>query len=154
MAEDFSILRLEPLPPSGEIQRQAVSFTWGVRTKTVSGILRLVQTVIKLLLTTPGTDAFRPGLGTVLPLLVRRGVSRSSINVMKTDIMISLQDAERQIIDFQAAQPIPDDERLQELIIRRIEFLSASTEWVVDLSVLSQAGTEATIDISPFLKGK
>lgn len=154
MSEDLSIVRYEELPPKDSFRRQKVGFTLGTRSKKVSGILRLVQLVSKLLLTTPGTDAFRPDLGTVIPLLAKRGVSAASINVIKTDITISLQDLERQIVDLQATEPIPDDERLQEIVIRNVEFVSNISEWIIDLSVLSQAGTEVAFDIGPFLKGQ
>jgi phage baseplate assembly protein W len=154
MAQDISILRYEQLPPDGEIRRQRVSVTWGTRTKTVNGVLKLAQMVIKLLLTTPGSDPFAPSLGTVIPLLLKRGVTQSSQNALKTDIMTSIQDLERQIFNLQAAEAIPDDERLQELVIRRVEYLTDEAEWAIDLSVLSQAGEQVPLDISPFLKGK
>jgi len=154
MAEDISVLRYTELPPSGGFARQKVSFSWGKRTKPVSGILRLVQTVVKMMLTTPGTDSFYVESGTILPGLVNRGVTQSSQQLIKMDVAVSLQDLERQIQDAQASQAIPDDERLQEIRIRRIEFRPQSLEWIVDITVISYAGTGVTVDVAPFLRGK
>lgn len=148
------VLRYTELPPQEGFARQKVSFTWGVRTKPVSGILRLVQTVIKMMLTTPGTDSFFVESGTILPGLVHRGVSRSSQQLIKMDVAISIQDLERQIQDIQAAESLSDDERLREIRIRRIEYLPASAEWIVDITVISYAGTGVTVDVAPFLRGK
>lgn len=148
------VLRYTELPPQAGFARQKVSFTWGKRTKTVSGVLRLAQTVIKMLLTTPGTDSFYVESGTILPGLVHRGVTRSSQQSIKMDATISVQDLERQIQDIQAGLSIPDDERLRELRIRRIEYLPVTAEWIVDITVISYAGTAVTIDVAPYLKGK
>lgn len=148
------VLRYEELPPKEGFARQKVYFTWGKRTNVVSGVLRLAQTVIKMLLTTPGTDSFYVESGTILPGLVHRGVSRSSQQAIKMDVTISIQDLERQIQDVQAGLAIPDDERLRELRIRKIEYLPVSAEWIVDLTVVSYAGTAITIDVAPYLKGK
>lgn len=154
MAEDISVLRYEGLPSEGGFQRHKVSFTWGYRTKPVNGILKLVQMVVKLMLTTPGSDKFFADSGTIVPGLVRRGVSRSSVQLTKMDIMVSVQDLERQIQDIQANQSIPDEERLREIEIRRVEYLEVSAEWEVDITVVSHSGEGVTFDVAPFLKGK
>lgn len=154
MADDLSILRYEELPSDGNFARHKVSFTWGSRTRTVSGILKLVQMAVKLMLTTPGSDRFFVDSGTIVPGLVRRGVSRSSVQLTKMDIMVSIQDLERQIQDIQANQSVPDEERLREIQIRRVEYLDVSAEWQVDITVISHAGEGVTFDIAPFLRGK
>lgn len=154
MADDISVLRYTELPPQEGYARQKVSFTWGIRTKPVNGILRLVQTVVKTMLTTPGTDSFNIQSGTILPGLVRRGVTKSSEQLVKMDVAVSIQDLERQIQDSQAGESIPDSERLREIVIRRIEFLPAALEWIVDITVISYAGTGVTVDVAPFMRGK
>jgi phage baseplate assembly protein W len=154
MSDDISIIRYTELPQKGAFRQQHVDFTFGKRTKTVSGILKLVQMVTKLMLTTPGTDHFSPELGTVIPSLLKRGVSHSSVQVIKMDIMASLQDLERQIQDIQAAEVIPDDERLQDVITRRVEYLPASAEWIIEISISSLAGERVSFDITPYLKGR
>lgn len=154
MADDLSILRYTELPQKDGFRQQSVSFTWGVRSKPVSGILKLVQMVVKLLLTTPGRDSFAVETGTIVPTLTKRGVSKSSVQLVKMDIAVSLQDLERQIQDLQAAQAIPDDERLKEILVRRVEFLEVSNEWRIEISVSSESGEQVAFDVSPYLRGK
>ena len=154
MADDISVLRYEAIPSQGGFQRHKVSFTWGVRTKPVTGILKLVQQVVKMMLTTPGSDQFFVDSGTIIPGLVQKGVSRSSVQLTKMDIMVSVQDLERQIQDIQANQSIPDEERLREIDIRRVEYLEISAEWQVDITVISHSGEGVTFDVGPFLRGK
>lgn len=154
MAEDISIVRYEELPPKGDFEQQRLTFTWGKRSKHVIGILKLVQMIVKIILTTPGRDQFATQVGTAVPTLFRRGVSQSSVQLIKMDVMISLQDLERQIQDIQAAQAIPDDERLREIETRRVEYLATSNEWIIEISVLSEAGRGVSFDIAPFLRGK
>lgn len=154
MSQDLSIIRYEELGIKDNFQQQRVFFTWGKRSNKVSGILRLVQLVIKLLLTTPGTDTFNATLGTVIPSLIKKGISASSVTTIRNDIMISIQDLERQIVNLQAAEAIPDVERLQEIEIRKVEFLETSNEWNIELSVLSEAGQTLSFDLAPFLRGQ
>lgn len=154
MSQDLSILRYIERAQQGEFRQQDVKFTWGRRTKFNSGILKLVQMIIKMILTTPGSDTFATQVGTIIPSLIRRGVTSSNAQTIKMDITVSLQDLERQIRDIQAAQPIPDDERLREIEIRTVEFLDTSNEWNIELSVLSEAGEGVSFDLAPFLKGQ
>lgn len=153
MSQDISIIRYEELPQKDGFRQQKVSFTFGKRSRTVSGILKLVQMVMKMLLTTPGTDKFAPEIGTDVPGLVRRGVSQASAQGIKMEITTSIQDLERKIQDIQAAQAIPDSERLRSLLIRRVEYLPETAEWIVDLTVVSEAGEGVAFDVSPYLKG-
>jgi hypothetical protein len=154
MSEDISVIRLTELPNKESFRQQSMSFTFGVRTNTVSGILKLVQMVVKLMLTTPGTDKFAIETGTIVQNLLKRGASANSAQLMKMEITVSLRDLERQINDIQGADSVPDDERLRELNIRRVEFLPASTEWIIEISILSEAGEGVVFDIAPYLKGK
>lgn len=153
MSRDLSVIRYTELSAPAGQRRQKMAFTLGARSKPVSGVLKLVQMVVKILLTTPGTDHYAPALGTVLPSLVRRGVSRSSEQVIKMDIAISIQDLERQIQEIQASEAIPDDERLRAIHIRQLQYLEASAEWNLEISVESQAGQGVAFDVTPFLKG-
>lgn len=151
---DMSILRYEKLPQtSPQVQNQKVSFTWGRRSKKVSGILKLAQLVIKTMLTTRGTDLERPDLGTLIPNLIRRGVTRSTLETMRLDITISIEDLERQVVDIQSGVTLPASERLSELEVLRIEYVTETNEWQIDVRVISEAGESVSIDIAPFLVG-
>lgn len=158
MADDISIIRYEELADSttseGTFKQQKIQFTFGKRSNTVSGILKLVQMISKMLLTTPGSDFFAANVGTIVKGLFRRGAKPSSIQLLKMEIMVSIQDLERQIQDIQAGEAIPDDERLREIQIRTVEFLPVSGEWTIQISILSEAGEAVAFDIAPFLVGK
>lgn len=155
MSQDISIVRYTMLPPKGDgMARQSLEFTWGRRSKYVTGVLRLVQMVVKLILTTPGSDSAYPTAGTIIPSLVKRGVTQDSVQLVKMDIMMALQDLERQIQDIQAALPLNDDERLKQIDIQTVNYTPASAEWQINIAVLSQAGQGVSFDISPYLTGQ
>ncbi len=158
MPDDISIIRYQELADKttqeGTFKQQKASFTFGRRSNTVSGILKLVQMVVKLMLTTPGADHFAVDTGTIIKGILKRGVTKSSGQLLKMDIMVSIQDLERQIQDTQAGQPIPDDERLRAIEIRRVDYLPVSGEWLIEISVLSEVGEGVSFDISPYLKGQ
>jgi len=158
MSEDISIFRYTTLPTvtedDGTFLQQQVSFTLGVRSKSVSGILQLVQTVVKMMLTSPGSDSFATNTGTILGSLFKRGVTQESAQLLKMDIMNSIQNLEQQILDIQAGQPLTDDQLLQEIQILNVQYLPDSNAWQIKIGILSQAGKGVAFDLSPFLTGQ
>jgi len=114
----------------------------------VSGILRLVQKFLKILLQTPNTDIFNRGIGggALKNIGVTFGAQEGGDIV--NSLVIAVDTTKRQIISLQSRNPsIPPDERL--LSAKIITAGYNKEESAVDVAVLitSQAGRSATANL-------
>lgn len=88
-------------------ERSRIQFRLGDATKFVSGIERLIQLFLKILLQTPGTDAFAPDLGGGLLRAAGR-LSRSptaGANTLVADVEVGVSTTRKQILSLQAHEP-------------------------------------------------
>ena len=74
------------------------------------GPVLLLQVVLNHLLTTPGTDLFRPDRGGGLVNMVRR--LRATPRVLEDALSSAVRKVEYDILQDQAVVPFPDNERL------------------------------------------
>lgn len=119
-------------------------FEIGKTPGVVQGLTKLVQMVIKFLLTTPGRDLYDPGVGGGFLSQVGRIVSRNNTAELMTDLTIGITQTQSQIVEFQSQDPsIPDDERLLSLDIADAFFDKDSASVFVAIRVRSVAGEEA-----------
>lgn len=90
-------------------ERSLVEFTFGTRPKTAEGTIRLMQTFLRILLRTPGSNLFHRNTGGGLNASVGGNLTPRNA----ADIHIAVGAARQQIIGAQAAQPeLPASERL------------------------------------------
>jgi hypothetical protein len=128
-------ITLEPAKLFMEIGRTPVD---------VEGIQKLVQLVIKVLLTSPGRDLFDPQVGGGFLRQIGRNISLNNVSVLMTDLSVGITRTLTQIIESQSQDPaIPDDERLLSLDIVDAVFDAESASVFVALRVESVAGPEA-----------
>lgn len=88
-------------------ERSKITFRLGDTTKYISGIERLIQMFLKILLQTPGTDAFAPELGGGLLRAAGR-LSRSptaGANTLVADVEVGVSRTRRSILSLQAHEP-------------------------------------------------
>ena len=128
--------------------RSRISFQLGTTPSKVSGILRLVQIFLKVLLTTPGRDIFAPRVGG--NALKDVGLSFSSDNGgnVVADIYIAVDTTQKQITAIQARDPsIPRNERLLAAVVTAAAFNRNEGALIVTVQLTSQAGQAATANI-------
>lgn len=94
--------------------RSLVEFTFGTRPRAVTGILRLMQTFIRILFRTPGSNVFKKRLGGGLRKqigsTISQGQGRSRV---AGEVSIAITRTRQQIINVQAPdRSIPPSERL------------------------------------------
>ena len=115
----------------------------------VSGILRLMQVFLKVLLTTPGRDIFAPRVGGNALAPLAMSYSESSAGSIISSIILSVTQTQRQIITIQAKDPtIPPAERLLSASVTNAEFNKAEGALIASISLLSQAGTAAIANLA------
>jgi hypothetical protein len=129
-------------------QGSVVSFRVGGTNRKTSGISRLVQLFLKVLLSTPGSDIFNKTLGGGALRNVGKSFSRTNSGSIVSDFVISVDTTVKQIIAAQARQPrLPRDERLLSAKVTSARFDAEQTALVVSIELYSQAGTSATANI-------
>jgi hypothetical protein len=129
-------------------QKSIVSFRMGGVNRKTSGINRLVQLFLKVLLTTPGSDIFNPSVGGGALRSVGRTFSKDNSGSIVSDFIISVDTTAKQLIAIQARQPrLPRDECLLSARVLTARFDTAQTALVVSVELTSQAGTAATANI-------
>lgn len=90
-----------------------LSFLIGEKTKTVSGILKLIQLFTKWLLQSPGSDVFNPERGGGLQEFIGQVTSSRGMEPIMASIARSVQTTASQIRATQTGQSgLPTDERL------------------------------------------
>lgn len=85
-------------------KRSRIEFRIGDTTHLISGLERLIQTFVKLLLQTPGTDAFRPVVGGGL-IAAAGKLSLNPItaaNSVVADVQVAVSRTQQQLISLQA----------------------------------------------------
>jgi hypothetical protein len=128
--------------------QSVVSFRLGNTNRRATGMIRLVQLFLKVLLTTPGSDIFNPTLGGGAMVNLGRTFSLSNSGSIVSDFVISVDNTVKQIISMQARQPrLPREERLLTARVAQSYFDTAQTALIAAVNLASQAGAVATANL-------
>lgn len=129
-------------------ERSVVSFQFGNTNRKTSGINRLVQLFLKVLLTTPGSDIFSQNIGGAALRNLGKTFSKDAAGGIVGDFIIAVDNTAKQIIAMQARNSrLPRDERLLSAQVQSSRFDAAQTALVVTVELNSQAGTSATANL-------
>lgn len=135
-------VRLIEIISSLPVRRDATKlfFEFGNPSRPVEGIQKLVQLVLKILLTTPGRDIFDPDIGGGFLQQVGRNMTRNNVAGLMTDLTVGISQTQTQIISLQGQDTsIPQDERLLSLTLIDATFDEPSASIFVALRVQSVA---------------
>lgn len=128
--------------------KSVLRFRLGKTTSKVSGILRLVQIFLKILLTTTGTDIFSPRVGGSALRDIGLTFGKDQGGNVVSDFVIAVSNTQRQIQAIQARDPsIPQSERLLSAVVTRAGYNRAEAALVVSVEITSQAGRAATANL-------
>lgn len=103
-----------------------------------SGLARVIQQVVKLLLTTTGTDKYRDLEGGSLTDLLRK-VSLSDSSAVAGIVATSVQSVERQILSSQVGKSLPDEDRLVGVRLESVSTDLTNLTVTLSLSVITAA---------------
>ncbi len=125
-----------------------MDFTTGDSAIKVAGINKLVQQVVKIMLTTPGTDQWDLGVGGGIKSIVANISGSDDAQEAKAKIAVAVMGTERYLIDEQMGYNISNEEKLRSLSLDRVEFNEKDSSWVIRVKLLNMAGdmTLLTID--------
>lgn len=116
-----------------------------ISTTTPSSSL-LVQKVLKILLTTRGTDIFSPQLGGDLQTLV--GSSQGQGSSVASYAKIYVQQAVSDMIQAQASSSAPMEEKVQDIEVISAEYNEAETSLDLRIAIISMAGQRVVAGLS------
>lgn len=85
--------------------RSRITFGLGDTTHFISGLERLIQVFLKILLQTPGTDAWQPKLGGGVLRAAGKIGGTARINTIVSDVQLGVERTRQQLISIQANQP-------------------------------------------------
>jgi len=113
-----------------------------------TGVLRLIQLFIKILLATPGSDIFSPGLGGGLLRSVGRSFSKNSYGAIVSDAVVCVDLTKRQIITLQSTQGgLPASEKLLEARVSKATYDANQSAMRLTIELTSQAGRSALANL-------
>lgn len=137
-----SVEMLTSLPVGAEAAK--MFFEFGRTPTSIQGIQKLVQQVIKFLLTTPGRDLFDPQIGGGFLRQLGRNIPVHQTSSIMTDLAVGISRAQTQIIEAQTGDlTIPADERLLSLDVIDAMVDAKSASIFVAIKVTSAAGESA-----------
>jgi len=128
--------------------KSVLRFRIGDTPGRVSGLTRLLQLFVKILLTNPGSDIFNPNLGggALKNVGVSFGIDQGT-NI-RADFIISVGRTVRQVIAIQSRNSsIPRDERLLTANVVGVTFNREAASLFVSIEVLSQDGNATRVNL-------
>jgi hypothetical protein len=126
-----------------------VSFSFGSKTRTVSGILKLVQLFTKWMLQSPGSDIFNPERGGGLQEIVGQVMTSRKMDQVLSAISMTVQSTSSQIRSAQLMHSnLPLDERLLTADLVDVNVYEKEMEARVKVSVTSMAGRDAVASLA------
>jgi phage baseplate assembly protein W len=102
-----------------------------------SGLMRLSQSVVKLLLTTPGSDIFDPTSGGGLERLIR-GVSLDDTALVTGVVNGAVQRTKAQILKSQGSKVLPAEEKLVDLRVVNINVDKTTLTVAIRLQIITR----------------
>lgn len=125
-------------------ERSLIEWTVGTRPQTVSGTLLLVQTFARILLRTPGTNAFRRTLGGGLQQSIGRLISANARDKVGAELAVAVARTKQQIIAAQTPnRRLAPEERLLSAQVIGLSVQPRQGSIYMTVGVDSHAGTSA-----------
>jgi hypothetical protein len=129
-------------------KQSIVSFRVGGTNRKVSGINRLIQLFLKVLLTTPGSDIFHPGVGGGALRIVGKTISKDAAQSLVGDFVVAVDNTAKQVVAMQSKKSrTPQSERLLSAQVQGARFDESQTALIVTILLVSQAGTVASANL-------
>ena len=145
MTRDLAVVRLDRTAVEGRGYRQ--QHTMGSEPLVASGLQALVQIATIGLLSDPGSHVLDPTWGVGIVTTRRRA---TSLEAVRADAVVAVSRLRDQLLQRQAGEAMPDDERLADLILERV--VRNSDSFVIYIQVVSAAGSKAVINSQDFFE--
>jgi len=124
--------------------RSKLIFELGNDPRKLTGLKAMMQTFLKVLFTTPGTDSFAKKIGGGALQGLGKNFGAASSQNLASDFSISVRRAEVQMIALQSRQlRLPDDEKLAAANVLGVTMDVASTSLLARVELVAQSGKMA-----------
>lgn len=118
------------------------------RLKRVTGVQKLIQVVVKMLLTNSNTNKFRPSEGGNLLKLLAFPLTRASRNRIVAGLSQAVSSVEDQLVSTQAtARGLATDEKLLSLTLGDVLFLEDTLEVQATIRLVTFAGNTVSVPL-------
>jgi hypothetical protein len=129
--------------------RSLLSFSVGRTFQKLEGLERLIQLFTKILLQTPGSDKFEPGIGGGLMTFVGKTFSGDTAKVMQTGAVTAVNRTRDQIISIQAKnRRLPADEKLLTANVEAVGFNETITTLLMRILITAVSGRQAVANLA------
>jgi phage baseplate assembly protein W len=136
---DLKITKLEP--------DNSISLSSGLSPTLAGGINKLIQQVVKMLLTTPGSDAWEPLIGGGLVSIISQVPSDDNIQNISSQVAIAVSDTERYLLKDQVSASLINEEILGSLTLESCEYDNPNNRWLITLRLKNVLNQSATINL-------
>lgn len=117
--------------------------------RTVTGVQKLAQYFVKLLLQSPGSDIFNKDIGGGLLKMIGQNDVLNNGKTVKSSIIDAITRIKTYIVANQNQNPsIPLNEKLLDVKINGVDFDDTRTEITVNLTLTSMSGQQVTTNVS------
>lgn len=128
--------------------RSVVVIRLNSQSSKVSGIVRLVQRFITMLLTSPGTDLYRPSMGGGLQSLIARTFSRRDSQALQSIATQAVRKTVTDLIEIQSTSDfLAPDERIASAQVTGVTFDARTTTLAIQAALDSEAGRSALANL-------
>jgi len=118
-----------------------VRFRLGQDPKKLTGLKAMIQTFLKILFTTSGSDAFATRLGGSGLRNIGRNFDVGQSSTIVSDFAIAVRRTEQQVKALQSKQPrLPDDEKLAAAKLLNAKFDVRLTALLIRVELIAQSG--------------
>jgi hypothetical protein len=125
-----------------------IRFRLGPNSTTATGLKAMMQTFLKVLLTTVGSDAFAKNQGGSALKNVGKNFDLGQSSSLVSDFAIAVRRTEQQIRSFQSYQPrLADDERLLSANLLNAKFDVNTLTLIARVELISQSGIRAIANL-------
>jgi hypothetical protein len=128
--------------------RSKISFRIGDNPTMASGLKAMMQTFLKVLLTTPGTDSFSQRMGGNALKNLGSSFDLSQTSSVVSDFTIAVSRTATQIRTIQSKQSrLDDDERLLAANVLHVRFDPNLTALIARVELIPQSGKRAIVNL-------
>jgi hypothetical protein len=128
--------------------RSKIRFRIGDDPKPATGLRALMQTFLKVLFTTVGSDAFAKRIGGNALNSLGASFDASDTSNITSEFSIAVNRTVEQVRSLQSYQPrLADDERLMSAELLHIRLDPATTALVARVSLIPQSGERAIVNL-------
>lgn len=128
--------------------RSIINFRIGDTPRSVDGMERLIQTFLKLMLQSPGTDIFAPKVGGGLIRAVGKQIRNPSSATLVSDFSLAVARARQQLMSLQANDPTVDlSERLLHARVLDAKFIPSELALVGKIAIGNQQGRSSMVGL-------